>query len=170
MNIALIGMPCSYKTSVAKQLSTLINMMAFDTDEYIEFEKGMTVSEIFDKFGEKTFRLFERQTVEMALTFENAIISTGGGVVLNKTLMKRIKKECLVVYLYATPKTILNRSLIDNSRPKLSDGKLDTVEKLFLEREPLYREYADLIVNTNNTKSINVTKKLYDIIISQDNK
>ena len=99
-NIVLIGMSGAGKTSVGRALSYRLKMAFVDMDDFIEKRKNMTVSEIFEKYGEEYFRKLETETAKfLSENYKNTIISTGGGVVLNSLNMDYLKESGTVIYI-----------------------------------------------------------------------
>jgi len=147
-NITLIGMSGCGKTVVGERLAQLLNMKSFDADAEIEREQNMRISEIFEKLGEAEFRRLEREKTAELAKLENAVISTGGGVVLNPANMENLKRNSVVVFLDRSADDILT-DLDNSNRPLLADKS--RVYKLYDERIELYRKYADIIVENIGT-------------------
>lgn len=139
MNIILIGMPASGKTTLGKFLSKKMKMPFVDSDKIIEQNAKMTITEIFEKQGEKEFRELEHKTCKELSLLDNHIISTGGGIILRKDNMDELKKNALIVFIDRSPKEILRTSALEG-RPLLQDKS--KLYKLYDERINLYREYA----------------------------
>jgi shikimate kinase len=143
MNIYIIGMPGSGKTTIAKHLAKLLNYTYIDLDGMIEKDALMFIEEIFDKYGEEKFRELETNALK-EITCDQAIISCGGGVVTvkeNKELMKGLK-----LYLDTDISVIKERLEKDYQRPLL---KQKTLEQLYDERFLKYQDFADAIINNN---------------------
>ena len=152
-NIILMGFMGSGKTTVGKILSKDFMYKFFDTDTEIEKKTGMTVSDIFDKYGESRFRELEIEVVEEISEEENAVISTGGGIVLNECNMKNLCKKGYIVYLEASSEKIYDNLKDDTTRPLLANlnsqqEKLKKIQELLSKREPLYCRYSQLTVET----------------------
>jgi len=150
LNIVLVGLSGSGKTTIGKLLEKYLSGMKFvDTDEIIVKRENKSINEIFAESGEQKFREIEKAVTEEVSKDDNLIISTGGGVVLNKENILNLKKNGVVFYLKTSPEVIAERLKNDNTRPLL---KVDDVkEKLFkmLEtREKLYQT-ADFTVKTD---------------------
>lgn len=158
-SIALIGMMGSGKTTIGKALSTKLKMLYIDTDDLVEYNYA-PIKEIFQLFGEEGFRKYEGKAVSQASTFTNTVLSTGGGVVLSKKNMDKLKENYIIVYLTAKANTILERTSGDKSRPLLQNNPKETVEKLLTERIPLYESYADFSVVTDNRSVKNIVNEI----------
>ena len=114
-------------------------------DKEIEKMEQMTVSEIFKKYGEEYFREKEEELIKKIAFKRNVVISTGGGMVENSTIMKYLKYNCHVIYL----KRELDKKLFDGKRPKLKSKE----DYLLLKerREPLYTKYANICIYNNSS-------------------
>ena len=147
-NIILIGMSGCGKTIIGERVATLLNMQFFDADAEIEREQSVKISEIFERFGEAEFRRLEREKTAELASLENAVISTGGGVVLFEENMQNLKRNGVIVFLDRSVEDIL--ATLDNSnRPLLKDKS--RVQKLYDDRIELYRKYADVTVKNVGT-------------------
>jgi len=150
LNIVLVGLSGSGKTTVGKLLEKSLNNLRFvDTDEIIVENEKKSINDIFAESGEQKFREIEKAVVEKVSMENNLIISTGGGVVLYKENMLNLKKNGIIFYLKTSPEVIAKRLKNDDTRPLLKVN--DVKEKLYkmLEiREKLY-ETADVTINTD---------------------
>ena len=129
------------KTSAGQFYAKWYHMPFIDTDQEIEKEAGMAVSQIFAEKGEETFRKLETQCLEKLLkTTEGAVISVGGGLPLREENRTLLKKLGLVVYLDVSPETVYRRIGADvSSRPMLhSDDVPGRIRSLLEQRRPLY--------------------------------
>ena len=153
--IALIGMRGAGKTTVARQLAGLLNAQCLDTDEQIQRESGKTIVEIFANVGEAEFRRREREVIASAVSDPPAVISLGGGAILDARNHVAIAAVAHIVYLRATAEELWGRIANDQSsaatRPALTayEGAKE-VETLLQQREPIYRRVADLVIDTAN--------------------
>lgn len=145
LNIVLIGMPYSGKTTIAHQLATKLNRPMIDTDVIIEQKTGETITNLFKIKQEHGFRELEKQVIaELAST--GSIIATGGGSVLDVDNMAKLCSEGIVFYLQKDKKAI---NIIGNNRPLINN--IDEWEQLANAREHLYVQYADVIINKQLT-------------------
>lgn len=153
-NIVLIGFMATGKTTIAKELSTSLNIEFIDVDRLIEENTEMLIPEIFERYGETYFRQIEKETIERISQMENIIISCGGGVCLDPENISNIRKKGKVVLLEADPQTIINRTENDENRPLLK-GKstIESIKKIMDERKDSYHKAADIIIDTKE-KSI----------------
>lgn len=148
VNIALIGMPGSGKTSIGKILAQRLEREFIDTDQYIEFRYGMTVTEIFSH-GEVLFRDLEAAAYRNISDSTSRIIATGGGAVKSKTNMDSLQGSSLVVFI-DRPVEHIARDIDFSTRPLLKDG-VKSLRELYEERIELYKGYSDIIVKNETT-------------------
>ena len=140
MRIYLIGMPGSGKTTIGRKLAQKLAYPFIDLDAMIEKDALMFIDDIFEKYGEKTFRRLETESL-MSIKEEDAVISCGGGIVTikdNKAKMKGYK-----VYLNTELDIIKERLIDDVKRPLLRKKSL---EQLYEERMLKYIDFADVII------------------------
>ena len=143
MNIYIIGMPGSGKTTIARHLAKALNYTYIDLDGMIEKEALMFIEEIFETYGEVKFRQLETNAIK-SIECDQAVISCGGGIVTkkeNKAFMDGLK-----IYLDTDLEVIKERLKNDYQRPLLQKT---TLEQLFDERFLKYQDFADVIINNN---------------------
>ena len=144
------------KTTVGRQLAMRLGRTFHDCDHEIEARTGVRVAVIFDIEGEPGFRKREAEELKRLAALDNIVLATGGGVLLNPENRTLLKDRGLVIYLHAQPKDLWQRTRHDKSRPLLrSADPRARVEELYRERDALYREIADLVVETGR-QSVNV--------------
>jgi shikimate kinase len=144
-----VGMPGAGKTTVARQLARRLKLRFVDADHEIEERTGVRIPLIFDIEGEKGFRDRESRVIAELATESNVVVATGGGVVLRPENRAALKRGGTVVYLHATPRLLFERTRLDSNRPLLQVADpMKKLEELFAERDPLYREVADIVVNS----------------------
>ena len=156
-NIVLIGMSGVGKTTVGKVLATELNKNFFDTDILIETKFKISIEKIFSLYGETYFRELESKVIEEISNKENLIISTGGGTILDKNNITRLKKNGILILLDSSINNIVNNlkcSMVN--RPLLNDKKgiYNKVKLMYNNRKDLYQSAADYIILVDN-KSIN---------------
>ena len=142
-NIVLIGMPTSGKTTIGKLLQDTLNRDFVDSDEEITKLTGLTPSEYITNKGIEEFRKVEANVIKELSKKQDVIISTGGGVILDKNNMDNLSQNGFVVFI-DRPLELLKAS---SDRP-LSNTTAD-LEKRYNERYELYRKYADVVINNN---------------------
>ncbi len=162
-NIILIGMMGSGKTTIGRLLAKKLVLPLIDTDDEIEKEANMSINDIFKKQGEEAFRLLESLKIKEASEKPPAIISTGGGVILNDKNMKILKEKGIIFFLNRSVKAI-EADIELKSRPLLQKG-VDMVSKIYKERLLLYQKYADYEIKGGKTPEI-ITAEILDILQS----
>ena len=150
MNIALIGMMGTMKTSVGKALAELTGMAFADSDDEFVREEGKSIADVFAAKGEEYFRERESGIIKRLAAGDNKVISCGGGVPLRRENVAALRATSVVVLLTATPERILERTSGDSSRPLLSGGGLDRIKSLCAARETFYKEAADFEIDTTD--------------------
>ena len=145
MKIVLCGMMGCGKTTVGKRLAEKFGLPFLDTDEWI-IERFGDISSIFDSRGEAYFRTLETDAVKALGALGDAVVSVGGGLVLNEENVEKLKTQGKIVYLQASKETLLERLLGDETRPLLKGGLSERLEKLLKERISVYENVCDLCV------------------------
>lgn len=154
--IILVGLMGAGKTSTGRLLASYLDIPFVDADAEIERAAGYTVSEIFERFGEKAFRDGEVKVIKRLLEGEPKVIATGGGAFMNESLRNDIKSKALSIWLRSDIDTLFDRVIRTNHRPLLQkENPKEVLEKLMQERYPIY-EQADIIVDSlhNNVDKI----------------
>jgi len=151
--IFLIGFRAVGKTTVGRQLADRLGWSFLDTDALICARKGATVKEIVKAEGWDGFRRCEEEILRGLGEQRRSVIATGGGAILHRHLWLLLKDHGHVVWLTADPEVLCQRILADSTsagqRPSLSGkGVCDEVREILAFREPMYRETADIIVDT----------------------
>ena len=144
----------SGKTSIGRKLSVSLSLDFFDSDHEIIEKTGVSIDHIFDVEGEKGFRARESEAIKNLCNMTNVIIATGGGSVLLEENRKLMMQAGLVVYLSSSVDQILRRTAKSKSRPLLekSNNRRKTITDIVQARDPLYKEVAKLVINTNGKK------------------
>lgn len=150
MNIALIGMMGSGKTSIGKILANKLSTSFIDTDEEIVRQEQKTINEIFEEYGENHFRSIESEILKNILNNDEQVISTGGGIIKSSQNISILKEKSLVIYLKASSDTLFERVKNNKERPLLNvDNMKEKIENLLKERISKY-EQAHYSINTEN--------------------
>lgn len=148
-NIYFVGLMGAGKTTIGRLIAKHLNKVFYDSDHEIEKRTGVKIPLIFELEGESGFRRREAAVIEDLCGLQDIVMATGGGVVLSADNRQNLKKNGTVVYLRASVHDLWLRTKNDKSRPLLQGGNVkQKLEKLFAERDPLYREIASLIIDT----------------------
>lgn len=149
-NIFLIGFMGAGKSTIARNLQRSLNFPLVEMDERIVREQGMSINEIFEKYGEAHFRQIESDLI-LTIGHENAsIVSSGGGVVVRPQNVENMKKSGKIVFLKATPKTIYERVKNSTDRPILNGHmNVEYIAQLMEKRRALYEGAADITIETD---------------------
>lgn len=147
--VALVGMPGAGKTTVGRQLARRLGGEFVDLDARIEAQIGSKIRAYFEAHGEEAFRDLESQALAALQPEPGTVLSTGGGIVLRPANRAVLRKRWTVVYLQSSPEELFRRLRHDTQRPLLQVGNpLSKLRELHLQRDPLYRESADFIIET----------------------
>lgn len=151
-NLVLIGMPGSGKTKMGALLAQRFGLPVLDTDALVAQAAGMTIPEIFDRFGEGRFRDLETQAVEQAAAQDGAVIATGGGVILRPQNMAALAKTGIVFFRDRPPEAIVGED--HKGRPLVGadrDQARERIFRLYEERIALYKRYAHHYIPPTDT-------------------
>ena len=148
-SIVLVGMMGAGKTSVGKRLATRLNLPFVDADEEIEAGARLTISEIFERFGEPYFRDGERRVIARLLEARPCVLSTGGGAYMNAATRSRIAERGVSIWLKPDFEVLLRRVRKRSNRPLLqTDDPEATLRRLLDERSPVYA-LADFTIESH---------------------
>jgi shikimate kinase len=138
------------KSSVGRCLNRRTGLALHDTDEIIEANFGMSISEIFAKHGEKKFRAAETEVLRRMRTEEQRIIITGGGIVLRQENVEILRSQAVIVWLDADEETLFARASQKQNKPLLqTENPRKTFAKILRARRPLYANIADIRIPTS---------------------
>ncbi|MCD5361291.1 shikimate kinase AroK [Chromobacterium aquaticum] len=148
-NFFLVGLMGAGKTTVGRALARRTDRTFYDSDHEIEARTGVRVATIFDIEGELRFRDRETSVIADLARLDNIVLATGGGAIIRPQNRACLSAHGTVIYLRATIDDLLARTLHDKNRPllQIADPRAK-LESLFQERDPLYREVADIVVDT----------------------
>jgi len=150
-NIALIGFMGTGKTAVGQLLAKKLGSRFFELDLLIEQKAGKSIPDIFQQDGEVAFRELEIEVTKEVSKDKNLVIACGGGIVLNKINIDRLRQQSRIVYLTASPGVILKRVADEEGqRPLLEvDNPTLTIREMLSFRKPFYERAADITINTS---------------------
>ncbi len=139
--IVLVGMMGAGKTTVGRRLAPRIGLPFFDADSEIEAAAGMSVSELFQRHGEKSFRDGEARVITRLLDGPPHVLATGGGALTQEETRERIAKDAISVWLKADTQTLTRRATRRGVRPLLKEGDpAETLTRLMEQREAFYAQ------------------------------
>lgn len=161
--VALVGLPCSGKSTLAPLLATGLGLGLVDLDERIEQLGGRTVGQVFDSEGEQGFRRRELDALRDVLSGEAVVLSTGGGVVTTDAARALLASDCQVVWLTADLEELVRRAEASSTpRPLLAADVATSLRTLHREREALYREVADLRVEVDDLEPHEIAARIIE--------
>ena len=142
-------MPGAGKTTVGRQLAKRLQRRFVDADHEIEQRTGVRIPLIFDIEGEQGFRDREARVIAELAAGSDMVVATGGGAVLRPENRAALRSGGTVIYLQASPDLLFERTRLDPNRPLLQvQDPRRKLDELYAQRDPLYREVADIIVNS----------------------
>ena len=160
-NIFLVGMMGAGKTTVGRQLARRLGKTFFDTDHEIQKRTGVSIPTIFEIEGEAGFRRRESGVLAALAMLEDAVLATGGGIVIAPENRLLLKERGTVVYLRAAVDDLFARTRHDRTRPLLqTEDPRAKLAELFAARDPLYREVADIIIDTSRQSVQTLVRQL----------
>jgi len=152
-NIFLIGPMGAGKSAVGRHLARSLQMDFVDSDDEVEARTGVDIAFIFEKEGEEGFRKREAAVIDELSQREGVVLATGGGAIVNDQSRQHLGARGFVVYLRTSIDQQMERTRRGRERPMLAGGDHEKVLRELLEvREPLYREIADLTVETDRRR------------------
>ncbi len=162
-NIFLIGLMGAGKTTIGRQIASELSLEFFDSDHEIENRTGVTITHIFDIEGETGFRKRETAILDELTTKKGIVLATGGGAILKAENRQFLMSRGTIIYLYADIETLLERTSKDRNRPLLqTEDPQAVLKELFEIRDPLYRETADIIIDTGKDSARLALKEILE--------
>ncbi len=160
-NIFLIGPMGAGKSAVGRQLARALHLTFMDSDDEIESRTGVDIPFIFEKEGEAGFRKREAAAIGDLTKIDGVVLATGGGAIVDEQSRSHLGGRGFVVYLYTTVEQQFARTNRGRERPLLENGdRREILESLLEVRDPLYREIADLVVETDGRKVHSVANEI----------
>ncbi|MCG8089605.1 MAG: shikimate kinase AroK [Candidatus Thiodiazotropha taylori] len=156
-NLFLIGPMGAGKTTVGRQLAEHFRKEFIDSDLEIQRRTGVDIPTIFEFEGEEGFRQREQEVIDELTQRDEVVLATGGGAVIREQNRKALSSRGLVIYLHCTVEQQFERTHRDKNRPLLqTDDPMAKLKSLMAERDPLYRQTADLLISTEgrNTQAV----------------
>ncbi|MDT3736985.1 MAG: shikimate kinase [Denitratisoma sp.] len=160
-NIYFVGMMGAGKTTIGRQLARRLKKRFVDCDHEIEARTGVRIPVIFEIEGEAGFRRRESQVLHALSGEHDLVLATGGGVVLDPQNRKRLAETGLVIYLCVQPDELFARTRHDRNRPLLQVADpLSKIRELHEQRDPLYREIADIVLEGGGRTPLAASRQL----------
>ncbi len=170
-NIVLIGFMGSGKSTISDYLSTMFAMETVEMDRIIAEREGMSISDIFDVYGEEYFRNLETNLLIEMQSKSNVVISCGGGTPMRENNVAEMKKNGRVVLLTARPETIYERVKDSHDRPLLENNKnVPFISELMAKRKSKYEAAADVIIETDGKDELVICEELVQRLLEMDEK
>jgi shikimate kinase len=164
-NIFFVGLMGAGKTTVGKLLAKRLGKTFYDSDHEVESRTGVNIPVIFELEGEAGFRKRETMAIEELTAMHDIVLATGGGAVLSKQNRENMSQHGTVIYLRATVNELWHRTKNDKNRPLLqTDDPRAKLEKLYAERDPLYREIADIVIDTGDQSVGSIVQHLEETL------
>ncbi len=152
-NVFLVGPMGAGKSAVGRQLARMLHLNFMDSDDEIESRTGVDIAFVFEKEGEEGFRKREAKVIDDLSKIDGIVLATGGGAVVDPKNRSHLGARGFVVYLHTTVDQQLIRTQKGRERPLLENGdRKKILDDLMTERDALYREIADLVVETDGRK------------------
>ncbi len=162
-NIFLVGLMGSGKTTIGRLLARRLGKRFVDSDHAIEARTGASIPWIFEIEGEASFRRREAETIRELTAQDDIVLATGGGAILNPASRALLAERGTVIYLRAGIGAILQRTSHDKNRPLLQTADpRRKLEELLAQRDPLYREIADLVIDTGRPNVQSMVQTILD--------
>ncbi len=150
-NIVLVGLMGAGKTTVGRMLAKHLGMRFIDSDHEIERRTGVKIPVIFEFEGEEGFRNRETAVLSQLCRMDNVVLATGGGAVLREQNRELLRQNSTVVYLRGQVRDLYHRTRHDKNRPLLQTADPQAkLRELFAQRDPIYRQLADIIMDTGD--------------------
>lgn len=160
-NIILIGPMGCGKSTIGRRIARRLGMQFHDSDQLIEERTGVRIPVIFDIEGEEGFRSRESCVIAELCQQDKIVLSTGGGVVLAEQNRQNLAACGTVIYLCTPLEVLYLRTRRDRNRPLLqTQDQKQKIREILEMRDPLYREIADLVIETRQRSIPNVVNEI----------
>ena len=160
-SISLIGMAGAGKSSIGKKLAYRLEFNFIDSDLLIETQYQKPLQRVLDKSGKENFLKIEEKIL-MSIEFNNTILATGGSAIFSELAMNYLSKKSSIVFIEVPYEKIINRVSNFSERGFLKESE-QTIKEAFIERESLYKQYADFVV-LNDTTIENCIENIIDLV------
>lgn len=159
-NLYLVGFMGVGKSAIGRRLAREMGFEFVDSDDQIERKVGKKIPQIFETEGEARFRQYEREFIESGHKAGNCIVSCGGGLVVQSGMSELLKTKGIVICLFASADTIVERTSRNKNRPLLNvENPADRVRQLLAEREPIYMN-SGACISTDGRSIVEVVRHI----------
>ena len=168
-NFFLVGLMGAGKTTVGRALARKAEKTFYDSDQEIEARTGVRVATIFDIEGEQRFRDRESSVIADLVKLDDIVLATGGGAILRAENRRCLSENGTVIYLRASIDDLWARTQHDRNRPllQIADPRAK-LASLFEERDPLYRQVADLVIDTTQQNVLMLVAHLEEQLLARN--
>ena len=157
----LVGPMGAGKSTIGRQLARCLKLKFIDSDREIEIRTGVDIPLIFELEGESGFRKRERKVIDELTTKSGIMLATGGGAVMDKLNRQHLATRGRVIYLHTSVEQQLQRTAHDRNRPLLQTANpKQKLQELMAVRDPLYREIADWVIETDGCRVRDVVQQI----------
>ena len=164
MNITLIGMPGSGKSSIGREVARILEYDFVDIDQLVRKKAGLPLQDIIDSKGDEALVQMEEKVVLGLSIGDGIVISPGGSIVYSDKAMDRLKEKTIIIFLH-TPLSRVKQQINNQDSRGIVGLKGRSFEKLFAERFPLYQKYADMSIDIGDRDTISsVAAKIVEAI------
>lgn len=161
----LVGPMGAGKSTIGRKLARVLGLTFIDSDREIEEKTGVDIPLIFELEGESGFRKREQDVIDTLAATPGIVLATGGGAVLDPQNRRNLATCGTVIYLQTSVDQQLQRTAHDRNRPLLqTDNPRAKLEQLLAERDPLYREIADIVIETDGCRVRDVVQKIMHFV------
>ncbi len=163
--VVLIGYRGSGKSTIAALLAEMLHLPMIQTDALIEASVGQSISDFVAANGWASFRKIESDIIAGLPSQQAVIVDCGGGVIESAENMQHLSKNAFVVWVDCAPDVILQRLTTAGNRPLLSESDPQTdILKNYRRRQPLYRQYAHLRVDTTHSTPFDIANSILEAL------
>ena len=165
INIMLIGFMGTGKSTIARKIKETLNIEQIEMDALIAKGAGMSIPDIFEKYGETYFRDLETEMLRKFQDAKPVVVSCGGGAVLRDENIEIMKGQGKIVLLTATPETVFERVRYSTDRPVLN-GNMDVeyIKELMEKRRARYEMAADIVITTDGKTADEICQEILEVI------
>ncbi len=166
-NLYLVGFMGVGKSAVGRRVANHLGLQFMDSDHAIEKKARKSVSEIFAEQGEEAFRAMEQEFVTSGHPDKNCVVACGGGLILTPGILDALKTRGIIICLYASAETILERTSDNQSRPLLNvDNSQQRIREQIKKREPIYMNAGPCII-TDRRSVIDVAEHVKRVFLRE---